>query len=127
MLVFLMLPIKKGKLKLHEIKLIVDENISWKIKKHLNDWDILLVVQILISQKIDDYGIWKFAKANNYHILTFDEDFTDIQNLQGYPPKIIWLRFGNSPTSEIASRLIALKAEIVTFLNNSELGFLEII
>lgn len=32
MLVFLMLPIKKGKLKLHEIKLIVDENISWKIK-----------------------------------------------------------------------------------------------
>ncbi len=122
-----MLPIKKGKLKLHEIRLIVDENISWRIKKHLSNWDILPVAQILINHKIDDYDIWKFAKANNYPILTFDEDFTDIQNLRGYPPKIIWLRFRNSPTSEITSKLIALKTEIVAFLDNPELGVLEII
>ncbi|RYE32920.1 MAG: hypothetical protein EOP42_08850 [Sphingobacteriaceae bacterium] len=100
---------------MHEIKLIVDENISWRLKKHLKDWQILPVVQILTNQRINDHAIWKFAKANNYHILTFDEDFTDIQNLQGYPPKIIWLRFGNSSTAEIALRLTDLKIEITDF------------
>ncbi|MGI4727905.1 MAG: DUF5615 family PIN-like protein [Janthinobacterium lividum] len=95
-------------------------------KKYLNNWNILPVAQILIDHRIDDYGIWKFAKTNNYNILTFDEDFTAIQNLHSYPPKIIWLRIGNSSTAEIALKLSELESEIVMFLANSETSVLEI-
>lgn len=70
--------------------------------------------------------IWRFAKSNNFTILTFDEDFAEIQNLHSFPPKIIWLRTGNVSTSEIASLLMKLKKEINEFLNNDELGIYEI-
>ena len=118
--------IKKGKLKLPEVRLIADENISWRIKNLLKHWEILPVVQILTGQRVSDHAIWKFAKANDYHILTFDEDFTEIQNLFGFPPKIVWLRFGNSSTAEIASRLSSLETEIILFLKDSDLGVFEI-
>ena len=108
------------------IKLIADENISWRIKNHLKQWDILPVVEILTNRIVSDHAIWKYAKANNYHILTLDEDFTEIQNLNGFPPKIIWLRFGNSSTAAIALRLSNLEAEIELFLLDSDLGVFEI-
>ncbi|WP_440347864.1 hypothetical protein [Mucilaginibacter flavidus] len=28
--------------------------------------------------------IWRFAKANNYNILSFAEDFSELQNLYSY-------------------------------------------
>ena len=61
--------------------------------------------------------IWKYAKANQYTILTFDEDFLDLQNMLYYPPKIIWLRTGNINTKEIASLLFEdLKRNLRNFL-----------
>lgn len=109
-----------------DIRLIADENISWRIKNLLINWAILPVVQMLTGQRISDHAIWKFAKAHDYHILTFDEDFTEIQNLFGFPPKVVWSRFGNSSTAEIASRLTGLETEILSFLKDSELGVFEI-
>ncbi|WPP49855.1 DUF5615 family PIN-like protein [Catalinimonas niigatensis] len=43
----------------------------------------------------EDYDIWQFAKANDYTIITFDADFYELQTIKGFPPPIIWLRFGN--------------------------------
>jgi len=54
---------------LPDIRLIADENISLCMKNHLKQWDILPVIQILTNQRISDHAIWKFAKANHYHIL----------------------------------------------------------
>ena len=70
--------------------------------------------------------IWQFAKSNDYSILTFDEDFSELQNLNGFPPKIIWLRIGNAPTHEIAALLTKLREDIIKFLHNDELGIYEI-
>jgi len=70
--------------------------------------------------------IWHFAKANKYAILTFDEDFSDLQTLFSYPPKIIWLRTGNLSTVEIAGLLKKLKIEIDELLESDDLGIYEI-
>lgn len=108
------------------VRLISDENISWRLKKLLPDWDILPANEIDIENRVSDIFIWRFAKANQYHILTFDEDFSELQNLYSFPPKIIWLRTGNCSTAEIAN---CLKKELFTisaFLQNDELGLLEI-
>ena len=108
------------------MRLISDENISWRLKKLLTDWEILPSNEIISKVRLTDLMIWKFAKANQYTILTFDEDFFELQNLFSYPPKIIWLRTGNVSTAEIASLLINLKDNILEFLNSDELGIYEL-
>ncbi|WP_373867800.1 DUF5615 family PIN-like protein [Mucilaginibacter phyllosphaerae] len=48
-------------------------------------------------------------------MLTFDEDFPDLQNIYFYQPKIIWLRTGNVATAEVAALLLKFEDRI----NNS--------
>ncbi len=108
------------------MRLVSDENISWRLKKLLPQWEILPVNEITPDERLTDFTIWKFAKANNYSILTFDEDFSELQNLYSFPPKIIWMRTGNVSTSEIAAILDYNKDEITKFINDTELGVYEI-
>src|SRR3569833_3466763 len=103
------------------IRVIADENISWRIKKLIPQWDILPVNEIA-QKRIAVFAIWRFAKENHYHILTFDEDFSELQNLYSFPPKIIWLRTGNIATKEIAGHLLAIEHDIISFLGNEEAG-----
>jgi predicted nuclease of predicted toxin-antitoxin system len=108
------------------IRLIIDENISWRLKKLLSDWEVLPTNEIKTDIPLTDRMIWQFAKANNYSILTFDEDFSELQNLYSFPPKIIWLRTGNASTTEIALFLNRLKEDIERFIDDNELGVYEI-
>ncbi|MFI5161436.1 MAG: DUF5615 family PIN-like protein [Sphingobacteriales bacterium] len=109
-----------------KVRLIADENISWRIKKLIPQWDILPSNEISPGKRSTDALIWKFAKENQYHILTFDEDFSELQNLYSFPPKIIWLRTGNISTKMISDRLIGLENEIISFIENTEAGIYEI-
>jgi len=108
------------------MRLIADENISWRLKKLLPQWEIFPANEIKPGRRLTDLTIWEFAKTNRYTILTFDEDFSELQNLFSYPPKIIWLRTGNVSTREIASLLKNLQDDIIQFLSNDELGIYEI-
>ncbi|MCP2728166.1 DUF5615 family PIN-like protein [Symplocastrum sp. BBK-W-15] len=49
----------------------------------------------------EDSEIWEFAKAQNFCIVTQDPDFAERSRLYGAPPKVIWLRCGNGPTSSV--------------------------
>lgn len=49
----------------------------------------------------DDAKIWEFAKAHDFCIVTQDTDFADRSRLYGAPPKVVWLRCGNTATSAI--------------------------
>jgi len=75
-----------------------------------------------------DLNIWQFAQQENLAIVTFDSDFIDISNLKGHPPKVIWLRFGNSNNLKIANKLISNIDVIKQFLSEeqNEIAFLEI-
>lgn len=106
------------------IRLIADENISWRIKKIIHHWDILPANKIQHGKRLFDLLIWKFAKENGYNILTFDEDFSELQNLFSFPPKIIRLRTGNLATQVISDRLIALENEIITFRGMKTMVFM---
>ncbi len=108
------------------MRLLIDENISWRLKRSLPQWNIFPANEIISPNKITDTNIWQYAKINNHTILTFDEDFVELHNLYSYPPKIIWLRMGNASTQEIAQRLIQLQTTIVSFIEDKESGVLEI-
>lgn len=109
------------------IKLLLDENISFKVAKGINAFfeevKHLSDLRLINSNDID---IWQYAKNNEYSIITFDSDFIDLSVLYGFPPKVIWLRMGNSSTHEVISKLSENQLIISEFLLHPENGFLEL-
>ena len=74
-----------------------------------------------------DRKIWEFAKQYGYIIVTQDSDFNDLNSLNGFPPKVIWIRAGNMTTSSIVDLLIEYFNDIVLFENDSDYGCFEIV
>jgi len=109
------------------MKLLFDQNISFRITKQLDDRfkECRQVRQVKLEDS-DDMQIWQFAKNEEFTIVTFDADFYDISLVNNYPPKIIWLRTGNITTKEIASLLATHFDVIREFIANSEQACLEI-
>lgn len=110
------------------MKLLFDDNISYRIVKQLIDSfpDSLHVSRTGLATPAPDRLIWEYARQNNFLIVTFDEDFEDLSSLYGFPPKVIILRFGNASTHQIASTLQANKPDIMAFFNSDNYGLLEI-
>ena len=112
------------------MKLLFDQNISFRIisKISLNFPEAKQVIQLGI-ENYSDLEIWKFAKENEYIIITFDADFYDLSNLKEFPPKIICLRFGNTITDLIANKINSkhlLIKDFITAREYSEITCLEI-
>ena len=109
------------------MKLLFDENISYRIVKQIiNYFPDSIHVTSISKNRFTDLEIWNYAKEHNYIIVTYDEDFYEWQNLKGIPPKIIWLRFGNAKTDIIARRLIKNRDQIQDFVEDKGLGLIEI-
>lgn len=75
---------------------------------------------------VRDRFIWKYAKERDYVIVTYDADFYDWQQIKGFPPYVVWLRFGNAPTKYIAQMLLGHKDKILKLEDSVEVGILEI-
>ncbi|KHJ39072.1 hypothetical protein PBAC_06720 [Pedobacter glucosidilyticus] len=112
------------------MKLLFDQNISFRILAKIQEfYPNAGQVRSLQLENSSDKEIWDFAKKNAYTIVTFDADFFEIANLNGHPPKIIWLRFGNTTTINIAKVLCEKYQLIKDFIDNpdyQELACLEI-
>lgn len=84
------------------MKLLLDENLSDRIIARIDDlYPDSTHVKTLGLTNTDDKIIWEYAKSNNLIIVSKDSDFHQRSLLYGYPPKFIYLRIGNSPTSRI--------------------------
>lgn len=74
------------------MKLSSDANISWrlseKLKFHFEDCTHVGHVGLKIPASDEEIG--EYALMNKLIIVTNDEDFIDLLNLKGYPPKIIF-------------------------------------
>ena len=112
------------------MKLLFDQNISYRVTLRLKEkkFDVSHVRDFNL-QFSKDRDIWTFAKENGFTLVTFDSDFNDLATLFGHPPKIIWLRFRNTQTTELALKIEARIAEISSFVSDpqfSEISCLEI-
>ena len=101
------------------MKLLLDQNISFRVVKKLKDYfsSVEGVKEKGLFNK-DDRAIWDFCRQHEYTIVTFDEDLYDLTTLYGPPPKIIWLRTGNLGNDQIVELLIRYKANIEYFIND---------
>jgi predicted nuclease of predicted toxin-antitoxin system len=73
-----------------------------------------------------DTEIWKYAKENDYIIVTKDKDFVDLLEIYDYQPKIILLRTGNNSSKSLQDLLISNQHSIQDLVEN-EYGLLEIV
>jgi predicted nuclease of predicted toxin-antitoxin system len=84
------------------MKLLFDENLSFKLPRQLNDlFPGSSQVRLLGLERASDRALWDYAKANEFTLVTLDADFGEMAALLGPPPKVIWLRCGNRETATI--------------------------
>lgn len=101
------------------MKLLLDENLSDRIILKIVDlYPDSVHVKTLELTNTDDSIIWNYAKDNDYVIISKDSDFHQRSILYGHPPKFIYLRIGNSPTSKIVNILRDNFAVIDEFKNS---------
>lgn len=110
------------------MKILLDENISRRIipliHPSFGEVEYIRSPRVGLNQPISDHTVWKFAKENNFHILTRDEDFIKLSLLFGAPPKVILLNSGNTTNQQLADILIHNVEKIRQFIDHEEFGFL---
>ncbi len=103
------------------MKLLLDQNISFRVVSKISaKFPNAKQVRELKLENASDIDIWHFAKQNHFTIVTFDADFYDLASYHGHPPKIIWLRIGNTTTDGIAELLNEKAAIITDFISGEE-------
>jgi len=81
------------------MKLLFDQNISFRVIRGIKDiYPDAKQVREVNLDNFTDREICSFAKREGYTIVTFDSDFYDLTLIRGIPPKIIWLKTGNTTT-----------------------------
>jgi predicted nuclease of predicted toxin-antitoxin system len=112
------------------VKLLFDQNISFRVANKLKPiFPECGQVRELNLEDKSDREIWDFAKNEDYTIVTFDADFYDLVTLYGHPPKIVWLRVGNTMSDNLIT-ILQNRAELIkAFImdqNYADIGCLEI-
>jgi predicted nuclease of predicted toxin-antitoxin system len=107
------------------VKVLFDENLSRRLPDRIAD---LFPGSSHVSTHhlltATDSEIWEFARNNGFAIVTADGDFYELATRLGPPPKVIWLRGCDYPTS-VAEQLIRGEAiRIGEFLKESEQAIL---
>jgi predicted nuclease of predicted toxin-antitoxin system len=110
------------------MKLLLDANISWRLagKLQLHFETCLHVDHIDLTIPAKDKEIWEYALKNSFIIITNDDDFVNLVNIIGFPPKVVLLRTGNQSNVYIGELLIRHKKDIEALHNSVEYGLLEI-
>ncbi|MCW3126258.1 MAG: hypothetical protein JWO03_1916 [Bacteroidetes bacterium] len=101
------------------MKFLLDQNISYRVIKRLREHfpDVQSVKENNL-ENADDLKIWEYARDNQFTLVTFDEDFNNIQLIKGFPPKIIWFKTGNLDKTQFSDFFISNKDFIKTFVTD---------
>lgn len=88
------------------MKLLFDENISFKLCKLLGDiYPDSTHVRFVGLENKNDSEIWQYAKEGGYIIITQDSDFNDLSIINGFPPYVVWIKSGNSTVADLENIL----------------------
>lgn len=107
------------------MKLLFDENLSPKLVSLLAvEYPGSAQVELLGLRGATDSAIWNHAKANDFILVSKDNDFRQKAFLLGAPPKVIWLAVGNSGTALVAGLLERNLEKIESFAVSADDGLL---
>jgi predicted nuclease of predicted toxin-antitoxin system len=100
------------------MKLLIDNNLSYKLADYLKAESMESVhIKNALTVLSFDTEIWDYARENDLVILTKDNDFDELSQLYGCPPKVIHVLCGNKSTVYIFDLIVSYKFEINQFIN----------
>ncbi len=119
---------KIKKTSLFKMKLLLDQNISFKIIKMLEiSFPEIIHVGRLGLGQTDDGMIWQFALVNDYMMVTTDSYFMERNLISGNPIKIIQLMFKDTSTENTAKKLFDNYENIKKFYYDTNYSYLQIV
>ena len=109
------------------MKLLLDENLSYKLAKLLSDeYPGSTHVMLSDMEGASDEQIWAYARDEGYIIVTQDSDFHDYSVLYGGPPLVVWLRCGNQSKTFLLEKLRSSRSIIEAAALDPEIWSLKI-
>ncbi|MBL7961141.1 DUF5615 family PIN-like protein [bacterium] len=109
------------------MKLLLDQNLSFRLIGQLSDlFPGSVHVRLLGMHEADDRVIWNYARENGFMIVTQDSDFHERSILFGFPPKVIWIKVGNTSSQHILHVIQTHYRDIELFENDRDSGCLEL-
>jgi predicted nuclease of predicted toxin-antitoxin system len=109
------------------MKLLLDQNLSPRLVHRLADLypSSSHVMEVGLDRSLDK-EVWNYARQHDYLIVTKDVDFSELSLLQGFPPKVIWIRRGNCSTHDIETILRENLNSIKAMNEDASTGILEL-
>jgi predicted nuclease of predicted toxin-antitoxin system len=109
------------------VKFLVDENLPPSLAVMLEAlYPGSAHVRYLGLEGTKDPPLWELAKKDGYAILTKDSDFEQRSFLHGAPPKVVWLKVGNSSAAQIRALVSMHLAAIESFVRDGETAIMTI-
>ena len=91
-----------------QLKLLFDQNLSRHlVSEFVDDFPGSGHVLMLGLATASDQAVWQFAGAQDFIVVSKDDDFNDLARLLGPPPKVIHIALGNSTTEDVAKTIRA--------------------
>lgn len=110
------------------MKLLFDQNLSHRLPARFADlFPGSAHIRAASLDQAPDNQIWEYARANDFCIVTQDSDFAERSKLYGAPPKVVWLRCGNSTPQQVEAILRHNAVLIIELIQNPALHYVEII
>ncbi|MBW4581400.1 MAG: DUF5615 family PIN-like protein [Tildeniella nuda ZEHNDER 1965/U140] len=107
------------------MKLLFDQNLSPRLVNRLSDlYPASQHVFFIGLDQAGDHTLWEYANQNDFTVVTRDSDFSELNILRGFPPKVIWIRRGNCSTNQIEEMLRSHNKNIKQFHEDPNLGVL---
>ena len=107
------------------MKLLFDENLSSTLVRELqSEFPDSAHIDLIGLHGSDDRRIWDYAGANDFVIVSKDNDFRQLSFVFGPPPKVIWLTVGNAGTAAILRVMKENVGKLTAFATDPELGLL---
>ena len=101
------------------MKFLVDENLPPSLAVMLEpQYPGTAHVRYLGLEGAKDPPLWELAKSDGYTILTKDSDFEQRSFLLGAPPKVVWLKVGNSSAAQIRAMVSMHLTAIEAFVRD---------
>lgn len=110
------------------MKLLLDENLSRRLVPFLQrEYPGTSQVVLIGMESASDKEVWRFAKQEDFVIVTRDADFQELSLVWGQPPKVIRLKTFNQSRAATLKVLLDNKAAIFEALITNNLASVDIV
>src|SRR5213595_887048 len=110
------------------MQILLDANLSYRLVRKLAAMlpDCLHVTRTGLPIPAEDIAIWQWAGTNNRIIITNDDDYYNLANTYGFPPKVVLLRMGNQSSANVFETLQKHLDDLQKLNDSDEYGLLEL-